>query len=194
LKCWRDEDYYGNRWHSTDVVSGGGALINQGVHVVDLLRAIMGPVARVTALRRSIAHDIEVEDVAVATVEFASGALGTIETTTAFYSAHSGPAVASAVERLEIAGTAGSAILSAGRLVYCSLSIGDLPTSTAPPTTTALPLDPFRRQHHDFVNAIRSGLQPAVTGHDGVHALELVTAIYESARAGKPVDLRPEGE
>jgi predicted dehydrogenase len=195
MKCWRDDDYYRAGWQGADLLGGGGALINQGIHVVDMLLSAMGPAERVTAVCRSLAHDIEVEDVALASVEFANGAVGTIEATTAFYSAVSGPTVANAVERLEVAGTTGSAILSGGRLVHCSVPSGDLPVSaTLPAATSALPLDPFRLQHQDFVDAVLAGREPAVTGADGLRALALVSAIYESARAGKPVDLDQEGD
>jgi UDP-N-acetyl-2-amino-2-deoxyglucuronate dehydrogenase len=190
LKCWREDGYYAASWHGTGDLGGGGALINQGIHTVDMLCHIMGPAKRVTALTRTLAHSIEVEDVALTVVEFDNDAVGTIEATTAFYSAVSGPAVANAVERLEISGTLGSAILSAGRLIHCSVATGGLPIADAgPAATSALPLEPFRLQHQDFVEAIRTDREPLVTGRDGLRALELVSAIYESARLHKPVDI-----
>lgn len=189
MKCWRDDGYY-ESWQGTRQLSGGGALINQGIHTVDMLCAVMGPARRVSALERSMAHDIEVEDVALATIEFSSGAVGTIESTTAFFSAASGPTVANVVERLEIAGTKGSAVLSAGRLVHCSIATGDFPTPTARQLTkNALPLEPFVQQYRDFVDAVQARREPAVTADDAIRALQLITASYESARTGKPVEI-----
>lgn len=192
MKCWRDDAYYHTARHGADGLGGGGALINQGIHAVDMLCKVMGPAVWVSALRRSIAHDIDVEDVALATIEFRNGAVGTIEATTAFYSAISGPTVANAVERLEIAGTAGSAILSAGRLTHCSLPAGDLPIAVTPAASSALPLEPFRLQHQDFITAVRARRKPAVTGADGVNALAVVAAVYESARRHAPVRIDKE--
>jgi predicted dehydrogenase len=190
MKCWRDDGYYAASWHGASQLGGGGALINQGIHTVDMLCQLMGPVRRVTAVNRTLAHSIEVEDAALAIVEFDNGAVGTIEATTAFYSAVSGPTVANAVERLEIAGTSGSAVLSAGRLTHFSVATSDFPVADQRPApTSALPLEPFRLQHEDFVDAVRTGREPLVTGEDGLRSLELVRAIYESARLQKPVDL-----
>jgi UDP-N-acetyl-2-amino-2-deoxyglucuronate dehydrogenase len=189
MKCWREHGYY-EGWQGTRLLGGGGALINQGIHTVDMLCAVMGPPRRVSALERSIAHDIEVEDVALATIEFSSGAVGTIESTTAFFSAASGPTVANVVERLEIAGTKGSAVLNAGQLVHCSIATGDFPAPEAlAATKNALPLEPFVQQYRDFVNAVRARREPAVTADDAIRALELISAIYESARTGKPVEI-----
>lgn len=189
MKCWREHGYYVG-WQGTRQLGGGGALINQGIHTVDMLCAVMGPARRVSALERSIAHDIEVEDVALATIEFCSGAVGTIESTTAFFSAASGPTVANVVERLEIAGTKGSAVLSAGQLVHCSIATGDFAAPAAPAATkNALPLEPFVQQYRDFVDAVRARRESAVTADDAIRALELISAIYESARTGKPVEI-----
>jgi UDP-N-acetyl-2-amino-2-deoxyglucuronate dehydrogenase len=198
MKCWRDDDYYrGGGFHDrgraeVDPASRGGALVNQGIHTVDMLCAIMGNAHRVSALARPVAHQIGVEDVALALVEFDGGAVGTIEATTAFFSAIAGPTVANTVERLEISGTSGSAILSGGQLVHCSVATGDGPSpGVQPSSTNALPLEPFRLLHQDFVDAVRTGRPPAVTGMDGIRALELVSAIYESEALGAPVDLEP---
>ena len=84
VKWYRAPEYYAaSRWRGTRALDGGGALMNQGVHTVDLLLWLFGPVARVFARTAAALHGIEVEDTAVAVIEFASGALGTIEATTA---------------------------------------------------------------------------------------------------------------
>src|SRR5437660_7014072 len=83
-KWWRPQSYYDEGgWKGTRALDGGGALMNQAIHNVDLLQWLMGPVTHVTAFTATLAHErIEVEDTAVACLRFASGALGIIEATT----------------------------------------------------------------------------------------------------------------
>src|SRR5690606_40532287 len=90
VKWWRSREYYDSgAWRGTWALDGGGALMNQAVHTVDLLSWLMGPVTEVQAFTATLAHDrIEVEDVATATLRFASGALGVIEATTAAFPAY----------------------------------------------------------------------------------------------------------
>ncbi|MEJ7618325.1 MAG: Gfo/Idh/MocA family oxidoreductase [Pyrinomonadaceae bacterium] len=86
VKWYRPPEYYGaSRWRGTYAFDGGGALINQGIHTADLLLWLLGDIARVTARTSTALHQIEVEDTCVATLEFASGAIGTLEATTAAY-------------------------------------------------------------------------------------------------------------
>jgi predicted dehydrogenase len=111
VKWFREASYYtGSRWRGTQEMGGGGALINQGIHYTDLLCWCMGPVAEVTALCDARAHEIEVEDIAVAMLRFRSGALGTVVASTSLY-----PGLP---ERLEVSGTAGSVIVENGVRVY----------------------------------------------------------------------------
>lgn len=183
-KCWRDPQYY-RGWHGTQAMDGGGAMINQGIHKVDQLCRLMGRVRRVTGWTRTLAHAIEVEDTAVALVEFENGAVGTIEATTAFYSAGATPPEQTTVDTLQLSGDAGSAVISKGVLSTSWSGVAAPP----PPNSHRARLDLFRRQHEDFVRAVAEGREPRVTGQDGLNALELVLAVYESASTGKTIEL-----
>src|SRR5258708_5532124 len=115
VKWYRSQGYYDScDWRGTWAVDGGGALMNQGVHYVDLLCWIMGEVEEVTALCATQAHIIEVEDVALALLRFRSGAVGVLQATTAAY-----PGLP---ERLEVSGTGGTVIVEAGEIRVAELA------------------------------------------------------------------------
>ena len=151
----------------------GGSLMNQGVHYVDLLRWCMGPVTEVTAVCTTQAHQIEAEDTALAIVRFGSGAVGTILSSTA--------ALPGFPQRLEITGTEGTVIVEDG-------GDGRPPGTAADPA--ALDVSGHAAQIADLLAAIDEGREPAVGGEDGRSTLEIVCAVYESARAGRSVTLR----
>ena len=178
--------------------------MNQGIHYVDLLRWCMGPVTEVTAICATQAHQVEVEDTALAIVRFASGALGTIVSSTAVYPGFS--------QRLEITGTSGTVIVENGRIVRRALHPqedpersaaggpgapgGPGPGGTASEGTDSAAsyaggIDPASHaaQLADLLTAIDQGRPPSVTAQDGRDALEIVCAVYESARYGRTVVL-----
>jgi predicted dehydrogenase len=127
VKWYRPPDYYAHsRWRGTQALDGGGALINQGVHTVDLLLWLLGDVVRVQARTATLFHEIEAEDTAVATLEFASGALGVFHATTAAYPGYP--------RRVEISGTLGTVILEHDRIIAANLR-------NAPPPAELAPLD-----------------------------------------------------
>src|SRR6185437_7850245 len=110
VRWYRPPEYYKNsRWRGTWALDGGGALMNQGIHTVDLLLWLFGPVRRVTAAIAARLHRIEAEDTAVAALEFASGALGTIEAATSAYPGYA--------RRLELTGSCGTLRLEGDDLV-----------------------------------------------------------------------------
>jgi len=185
-KCWRDAEYY-RGWHGTKSMEGGGALITQAIHKIDQLSRLMGPATKVTGWTRTQAHRIDVEDTAVALVEFRNGAVGTIEATTAFYSAGATPPEQTSVDTLHISGTVGSAVLDRG--VLTSTASLDHATNVVREATMSARLELFMRQHDDFFDALESGRSPRVTGEAGLQALQLVLAIYRSASTGTPVDM-----
>jgi predicted dehydrogenase len=187
MKCWRDDAYYARSWHGTVTGGGGGALINQGIHIADLLCSVMGTVARVTAQRRSAAHDVEVEDTVLAILEFESGSVGTLEATTAFYSRVSGPDVPNTVERIEVSGTQGSMILESGRISYSSLAQGPEEVLATAPAASALTPEHFTAQYEDFVAAVRSGREPLSSGRTGLEVLSLIAAVYRSSEEQRSV-------
>lgn len=199
VKWYRTQQYYDSgTWRGTWSLDGGGALMNQGVHYVDLLQWVMGPVERVFARMRTSAHErIEVEDIAVAVLSFASGAVGVLECSTAVYPGLS--------ERLEVSGTQGTAIVEAGELKVRELK--DEKGETSPyggrveasgdgdsrGGAAANPADisylGHREQLRDVLDAIQSRRQPAIDGAEARKPLEIILAVYESARSGRDVTL-----
>ncbi len=201
VKWYRTQAYYdAGDWRGTWALDGGGALMNQGVHTVDLLLHLGGPVRSVYAQVRTAAHDrIEVEDVAVATLAFASGAVGTLVATTAAYD---GLPV-----RLDLFGTAGTAVLEGDALKLLKLRDDPGQTAAEPAAAHAVAVaaggtaasaaspawgDAHRAQLADVVHCLRTGARPRSDGHAGRAAVRLVRAIYDSARTGTAVELTPE--
>lgn len=198
VKWYRDQAYYSSsEWKGTWALDGGGALMNQAIHAVDLLRWMMGPVESVSAHAATRGHDgIEVEDVVVATLQFASGALGTVEATTAAYPGEP--------RRIEIAGTQGSAVLANDRLTqweFARPARGDAAVRRAihaeargsgkggAANPAAIGHRGHARQYQDFVRSIQRAESPRVAGSEGRLAVELVRAIYDAARSGKRIRL-----
>jgi len=199
VKWYRTQEYYDSGdWRGTWDVDGGGALMNQGVHYVDLLQWVMGPVERVFARCRTSAHErIEVEDIAVAVLSFAGGAVGVLESTTAAY-----PGIS---DRLEVSGTGGTVIVEAGELKVRELKDekgetdpygGKRPTVDGGRPQGAAATNPedisyvgHREQLRGVLEAIEAGQRPAIDGAEARKALEIILAVYESARSGRDVAL-----
>ncbi|HEY3438440.1 MAG TPA: Gfo/Idh/MocA family oxidoreductase, partial [Actinotalea sp.] len=203
---FRAQDYYDSGdWRGTWELDGGGALINQGIHTLDLLRWTCGPVRTVYAQARTAAHErIEVEDVVCATVVFANGALGTVTASTAAYPGF--PA------RLAVHGTTGGAVIEGDRLATLATmghaAVGGEPANAharqvasggtraataavemSPPDPAGAWGDAHRAQLLDLIDAVADGRPPLVDGTSGREAVELVEAIYRSARTGAVVTL-----
>ena len=189
VKWYRSAEYYSRPVKGSWSAEGGGALINQAIHQVDLLRWFGGAVREVFAFwQLGAAHRIESEDVLTAVLRFESGATGTIEASTAFWPGYP--------ERIEIHGTNGTAIVTGDRLTGWDVQDDtgevapvsrDVASGASDPM--AISLDPFERQFHDFAEAIRTGRPPLVSGEEGYQALELVDAIYRSCRSGEKVTI-----
>ena len=178
---WRPPEYYrDSQWRGTWALDGGGALMNQGMHTVDLLLWLCGPVTRVSGKAVTRCHDIEVEDTAVAILEFASGAIGTLEATTCAYPGRP--------RRIEISGAAGTAILDGDRFAPDAQ-----PAADAPPQNVASPVvsdvSPHRDVIADFIEACRRRRPPVCGGLDGRRSVQLIEAIYASSRLGRPIDV-----
>lgn len=196
VKWFRTQQYYDSgKWRGTWQLDGGGALMNQAIHSVDLLLWLMGPVRAVSAMTALRAHErIEVEDTAVATVEFESGALGTIVATTAAYPG--------TLKRVEIAGSQGMAVLEEEAIVKWSFAKSTkqdakLLAAAASNTTGGGASDPaaighaaHRELFKDFAKSIQSGLPSQIDGTEGRRSVELIHAIYRSAKTGRRVALR----
>ena len=200
-KWYRTQGYYDSAaWRGTWAMDGG-SLMNQGVHYVDLLRWCMGPVTEVTAVCATQAHRVEVEDTALAIVRFGSGAVGTILSSTAAFPGFP--------QRLEVTGTDGTVIVEDGRIVRRAFgsragadpadpgtvpeggagAIGALGGLGAAADPVAIDVAGHAAQIADLLAAIEEGREPAVDGQAGRDALEIVCAVYESARTGRTVSV-----
>jgi predicted dehydrogenase len=191
---FRSQEYYdGDEWRGTWRWDGGGALMNQGIHYVDLLQWTMGGVKEVCAYVAIARHHqrIEVEDVAVAAVRFNDDSLGCIEASTAIYKGL--PA------RLELHGERGNIFLQADRIVHWDVEglsqpedAGEVSTSGEADPRAAL-LKPAVAAHADqiadLLAAVEEGRQPKLDGRQARKAVEIVLAIYRSAREGRSVSL-----
>jgi UDP-N-acetyl-2-amino-2-deoxyglucuronate dehydrogenase len=187
VKWYRPPEYYSrSRWRGTLALDGGGALMNQAIHTVDLMLYLFGPVKRVSGATATRIHSIEAEDTAVAVLEFESGALGTIEATTSAYPGYD--------RRIEMTGAEGTVILEHDRLARVDLRSEAAAVNTAAGDTTASASSPVvsdasahARVIEDFVRAIRTNTAPACDGREGRRSVELVQAIYRSAKEKAPV-------
>ena len=183
VKWFRPRDYYSSsRWRGTWALDGGGALMNQGIHTVDLMLYLLGPVAAVSGLTATRFHNIEAEDTATALLEFVNGAQGTIDVTTA--------AASGSPRRLRIAGSEGSLLLEGDRLIETT----DGPTAPPPMLENAAsPVVTDVSNHlriiEDFIDAIRRRRAPVCDGVEGRRSVEVVEAVYRSAREQRRVAL-----
>ncbi len=207
IPWYRTQEYYDSGdWRGTWAMDGGGCLMNQGVHTIDLMLWLCGPVKSVFARTKTAAHErIEVEDVVSASLEFANGAIGTLLASTSCYPGF--------LAKLAIYGTDGTAILEGDELVTLAirgqemqtgatgsahaLQVATGGTRSATANSTAIPPasakagwawgDAHRAQFVDFFECIRTGRAPLVDGRSGRDAVALIKAVYESARTGLPV-------
>jgi len=188
VKWYRPPSYYQqSRWRGTRALDGGGALMNQGIHTVDLLLWLFGPVRRVTARAGALLHPIEVEDTAVAILEFANGALGTLEAATSAYPGYS--------RRIELTGANGTLILDGDALVAIDLKDArddERPSGGSTATVSAAsPVVADASAHvrvfQDFLDAIADRRPPCCDGPGGRQSVALINAVYESARLDRPV-------
>ncbi len=196
VKWYRSTEYYkSSAWRGTWKFDGGGALMNQGIHSVDLLQWYMGAVVSVQSVTANIRHkEIEVEDTVVSTLKFANGAIGTIECSTAVFPG--------ALKRIEIMGTAGSAILEESNLIKWQFEketpedeviIKTMSGGNTSHGGVSNPADisftGHQKQIEDMIHSIETGEQPLVDGIEGRKSVEIVLAIYESARSEQMVRL-----
>jgi predicted dehydrogenase len=186
---WRSQAYYDSaEWRGTRALDGG-VLMNQAIHSIDVLQWLMGPVRTVYAYADTLTHRMESEDVAVAVLRFANGALGTIAATTGSYPGD--------LTRIEVCGNQGAAVIENDKLAYLRVA-GDDAAGTAESGATAPDVtggatapvpaaSGHARQVAGFVRAIREGGTPEIDGHAGRQPVDVILAIYESARTGREV-------
>ena len=189
VKWYRSAAYYSRPIKGSWKTEGGGALINQAIHQVDILRWLAGPVAEVFGVwQLGALHRIESEDVVSAVLRYRSGATGVIQASTAFWPGYT--------ERTEFHGAKGTAVISGDKLTTWDVEDDsgepapvEQEVSSGASDPMAISLEPFERQFLDFGQAIEQGRQPMVSGEEGYAALELVEAVYQSCRSGEKVVL-----
>lgn len=189
VKWYRSAEYYSRPIKGSWAVEGGGALITQAIHQVDVLRWLIGPVKEVFGYWCLAGlHKIESEDVICALLKYDAGVTGVIQASTAFWPGYT--------ERIEIHGTRGTAIISGDRLTTWDVQddqgepaplAAEVMSGSSDPM--AISLTPFERQFQGFGEAIRSGQTPPISGEDGYAALEIVLAVYRSCREGQKITL-----
>lgn len=196
VKWYRTQQYYdGGAWRGTWHLDGGGALMNQAIHSVDLLLWLMGPAVEVTAHTATLAHErIEVEDVVVATVKFANGALGIIEASTAAFPGE--------LKRIELSGSQGTAVLREEDIITWKFAeqtpeddalLARMANKTQSGGGAA---DPAAIGHHghrlqfeNVLQAIQNGGSPLIDAAEGRRSVELILAVYQSAASGRAIQL-----
>jgi len=189
VKWFRPPEYYGNsRWRGTLNLDGGGAVINQAIHTIDLLLWMFGDVARVQAQKKKALHEIEAEDTLTALLEFKNGAIGVLQAATSVYPGYP--------RRVELTGDQGTVIIEHDRLVAADLrkppadaeGRGDDKNLSASSATVS-----DTRGHQaaieDFIQAIEENTTPRCSGVEGRRSLVLVEAIYAACESGGKVEL-----
>ena len=196
VKWFRTQEYYDSGgWRGSWELDGGGALMNQSIHTVDLIQWLLGPVAEVTAMTACRTHKrIAVEDIAIASLRFKSGALGLIQGTTAAF-----PGLP---REIEIFGEKGSVIYTDEAITHWAavkdtaydrkikrkhVTAASGAAGAADPR--AISFKPHLAQFEDFMRARKSGKKVSVDGAEARKAVELIVAIYLAATRGKTVKL-----
>ncbi len=188
MKYYRSEEYYTQSdWRGTWKMDGGGALMNQGIHGIDLMRYIMGEVHSVSAICKTLVHNIEVEDTAVAAIEYTSGALGVIVGTTCAYPGYP--------KTFSICGSKGSIHLEDERIVKWDVDfeIPHLDTinhgKNSPSDPSIISTTGHRKQILDLIDSIQMKKPVFYSAEDAMKTVVLICAIYESSRKGQKIIL-----
>ncbi|MDW7656492.1 MAG: Gfo/Idh/MocA family oxidoreductase [Bacillota bacterium] len=192
MKYHRPQSYYDQSpWRGTWAMDGGGALMNQGIHGIDLLRYLAGPLQSIFASAKTLVRQIEVEDTLSAVVTFRSGALGVIQATTSVYPGFP--------RRLEIHGEKGSIILEEDTIIQWTIA-GELerlcPQQSTNQKSHRNPTDIDKAghmaQYENFIQAVQGNVSLLVDDQAGRQALEIIVKAYESSEKGQPLYFSPE--
>lgn len=188
VKWFRDDEYYEEGgWRGTLELDGGGAVINQSIHTIDLLLWMLGDVDTIQAYKGTFTHNIEAEDNAVATFRLASGALGTFVASTSI--------VPPQPRKIEVHGSEGTALLDESSFHLFKTeedlrSDGEVEEAQGGASPMAhFKFGPHRDQFTAIFEAIQSGGEPPVTGADSLRSLAFVAGLYRSAETGQPVSV-----
>lgn len=197
VKWYRPQSYYDRAWRGTWENDGGGALMNQAIHNIDLVQWLAGPVASVFGQTATLVHRMQTEDTASAVLTFENGALGVIQGATSAWPGD--PA------RVELHGDQGTIVLEEGRITVWKLADGtpeeeaamlglEQVSGSGAADPMAIGFEKHRRQIVDMIEAIRTGRPPAIEGAEARRAVEIVRAIYRSAASGNLVKLPLTGD
>jgi predicted dehydrogenase len=191
---WRTDEYYKDSWHGTWKLDGGGALMNQSIHMVDMLCDVMPPIESVQAFTAKLGHpQIETEDTATAAIQYESGALGIIYGTTASYPGQ--------FRRFEITGTKGTIINVENSITVWQFAdekpedkevlkkFGKIEGGGGVADPAAITHENHTRNFKAFLDALESGEDFWIDGHEARKAVEVILAIYKSAKEQKPVKI-----
>ncbi len=201
VKWFRSQQYYDSgAWRGTWALDGGGALMNQAIHSVDLLTWLMGPVVEIRALFDCLDHErIEVEDTAVASLRFANGALGVIEASTAIYPGY--------LKKVEIHGSKGSATIEEEDIVRWDFAeaapedaqikeemLSSKSSGGGAADPSAISFKGHAKLFADMIRAIETDTEPKINGPEGRRAVEIILGIYKAAESGESVHLPLEAD
>jgi UDP-N-acetyl-2-amino-2-deoxyglucuronate dehydrogenase len=189
VKWHRTAEYFSRPIKGTWEVEGGGALINQAIHQIDMLLYLAGPVSQVFGYwQLGAVHKIESEDILNAVLRFGSGATGVIQASTALWPGYP--------ECIEIHGSKGTAIITGDKLTTWDVQgdpgvdapiVSEVASGASDPM--AISVLPFERQFLDFAKACQTGTRPLMTAEDGYRTMQLVSGIYDSCRSNLPVNI-----
>jgi predicted dehydrogenase len=191
---WRSESYYKDNWHGTLKLDGGGAMMNQSIHMIDILQYLMGRVDSLKAYTATLAHDIEVEDTAAAVLKFRNKALGIIYGSTASFPGQ--------FRRLEITGTRGTVIQVENSFKVWQFAdqteedikifgmFNQIEGGGGVSDPAAIPFEPHARNIAAFIDSIEEERPFEIDGTEARKAVEIILAIYSSARDNKPFNFR----
>jgi UDP-N-acetyl-2-amino-2-deoxyglucuronate dehydrogenase len=190
---WRSDDYYNDNWHGTWKLDGGGALMNQSIHMVDLLQYLVGPVKSLKAYTATLGHSIEVEDTATAILHFKNDALGVVYGSTASFPGQ--------FRRLEITGTKGSVVQVENSFKVWQFAdesdedkiilknYGEIEGGGGVSDPAAIQFQPHARNIAAFIESIEKKQAFEIDGREARKSVEIILAIYEAAKTHEIVYL-----
>ena len=191
---WRSDEYYSSSWRGTWKLDGGGALMNQSIHMIDLLQYLMGPIDSLHAYIATRGHDIEVEDTATAIVKFRNKALGGIYGSTASFPGQ--------FRRIEITGTQGTAIMVENAFTVWQFadqteedmkilkSFKEIEGGGGVSDPAAISYQSHQKNIEAFIASVEAGRPFEISGDEARKAVEIILAIYESAKEGKQIHFK----